>query len=256
VVAAVIAPAHAAWVITAAHALGLVLLLLVRPEPAIEPTAHDTNPSATSRSVLHDLREAVSFTVRTPWLLWTLLYATVWVLVWMGPEEVLLPFLTRERIGEDPRWFGFLLAVYGLGGVAGSIFVSSLPLPRRYLTAMIGEWGVSTLPMIIVGFTDVYALMLLSLFAVGFGFSYGQVIWGTLLQRRVPTHMLGRISSLDFFVSLALMPVSMALAGPVAQVVPIPVIFLVAGLLPFILSFFVLWVARMRRDEIEHPLGS
>lgn len=256
VVAAVIAPAHAAWVITAAHALGLVLLLLVRPEPAIEPTAHDTNPSATSRSVLHDLREAVSFTVRTPWLLWTLLYATVWVLVWMGPEEVLLPFLTRERIGEDPRWFGFLLAVYGLGGVAGSIFVSSLPLPRRYLTAMIGVWGVSTLPMIIVGFTDVYALMLLSLFAVGFGFSYGQVIWGTLLQRRVPTHMLGRISSLDFFVSLALMPVSMALAGPVAQVVPIPVIFLVAGLLPFILSFFVLWVARMRRDEIEHPLGS
>jgi hypothetical protein len=40
------------------------------------------------------------------------------------------------------------------------------------------------------------------------------VIWGTLLQRRVPPHLLGRVSSLDFFVSLALMPVSMALAGP------------------------------------------
>ena len=42
-------------------------------------------------------------------------------------------------------------------------------------------------------------------FLIGFGFSYGNVIWGTLLQRRVPRHMLGRISSLDFFVSLALM---------------------------------------------------
>ena len=31
-----------------------------------------------------------------------------------------------------------------------------------------------------------------SLFVVGFGFSYGNVIWGTLLQRRVPRHMLGR----------------------------------------------------------------
>jgi hypothetical protein len=30
----------------------------------------------------------------------------------------------------------------------------------------------------------------------------------------VPPHLLGRVSSLDFFVSLALMPVSMALAGP------------------------------------------
>ena len=115
-------------------------------------------------------------------------------------------------------------------------------------------WGVSTLPFVIVGLTDQYWLMLLSCFAVGFGFSYGNVIWGTLLQRRVPTHMLGRISSLDFFVSLVLMPVSMALAGPLAAVVPIPIIFLVAGLVPFVLSFFALWIARMPQDELAHPL--
>ncbi|MFV0426013.1 MAG: hypothetical protein ACK5KU_03130 [Beutenbergiaceae bacterium] len=42
------------------------------------------------------------------------------------------------------------------------------------------------------------------------------VIWGTLLQRRVPPQMLGRVASLDFFVSLGLMPISMALAAPVA----------------------------------------
>ncbi len=178
---------------------------------------------------MHDLREAVVFTVRTPWLLWTLLFATMWVLVVVGPEEVLLPFLTRERIGEDPRLFGFLLAVYGAGGVAGSIVVSSLPLPRRYLTTMNLVWGISTLPFIIVGITDQYWLLLASLFVVGFGFSYGNVIWGTLLQRRVPRHMLGRISSLDFFVSLALMPLSMAVAGPLAEVVPIQTIFIAAA---------------------------
>ena len=252
VVAAVVAPAHAVWVIAAAHAVALVLLLLVRPEPETdEPPDHE---AATTRSVFHDLREAVSFTVRTPWLLWTLLYATVWVLVWMGPQEVLVPFVTAERIGEDPRWFGFLLAAFGVGGVIGSIVVSSRRLPRRYLTAMILVWGFSTLPFIVVGFTDQYWLMVLSCFIVGFGFSYGNVIWGTLLQRRVPRHMLGRVSSLDFFVSLALMPVSMALAGPIAQVVPIPLIFLVAGLTPFLLSFLVLRIARMRRDELAHPL--
>jgi MFS family permease len=252
VVAAVVAPAHAVWVIAAAHAIALVLLLLVRPEPGSDAPTGDEAP--TTKTVFHDLREAVAFTVRTPWLLWTLLYATVWVLVWMGPQEVLVPFVTAERIGEDPRWFGFLLAAFGAGGMVGSVFVSSRPLPRRYLTAMILVWGFSTLPFIVVGFTDQYWLMVLSCLLVGFGFSYGNVIWGTLLQRRVPRHMLGRVSSLDFFVSLALMPVSMALAGPVAQVVPIPVIFLVAGLTPFLLSFFVLWIARMRRDEVAHPL--
>jgi DHA3 family tetracycline resistance protein-like MFS transporter len=173
----------------------------------------------------------------------------------LGPEEVLLPFLTRDRIGADPRWFGFLLAVYGIGGVAGSLVVSSMRLPRRYLTAMTLVWGVSTLPYIVLGVTDVYAVMLACVFAMGFGFSYGNVIWGTLLQRRVPTHMLGRVSSLDFFVSLALMPVSMALAGPLARVVPIPVIFIVAGIVPFVLSIVVLFVARMPQDEIAHPLA-
>ncbi|MBN9188334.1 MAG: MFS transporter, partial [Microbacterium sp.] len=76
----------------------------------------------------------------------------------------------------------------------------------------------------------------------------------TLLQRRVPTHMLGRVSSLDFFVSLALMPISMALAGPVAQVVPIPVIFAVAGIVPLVVGLLAIVVARMPQDEIAHPL--
>ncbi|GAA1985740.1 MFS transporter [Microbacterium pumilum] len=250
IVAAVMVPTHAAVAIAIAHALALALLLFQRPEPVLDRQ----EPSGSAKSVFHDLKEAVVFTAKTPWLLWTLLYASGWVLVFVGPEEVLLPFITRERIGDDPRWFGFLLAVYGLGGVIGSIVVSSRPLPRRYLTVMNLVWGVSTLPFAIIGVTDQYWVMLAAVFVCGFGFSYGNVIWGTLLQRRVPTHMLGRISSLDFFVSLALMPLSMALAGPLAEVVPIPVIFLVAGFLPLLFGLVAIVAAKMPQDEIAHPL--
>ncbi len=255
-VAAVMVPAHAALAIAIAHACALALLLFQGPEPVLPRADGASSPehAGSAKSVFHDLREAVVFTVKTPWLLWTLLYASGWVLVFVGPEEVLLPFITRDRIGEDPRWFGFLLAVYGLGGVIGSIVVSSRPLPRRYLTVMNLVWGVSTLPFAILGFTDQYWVMLTAVFVCGFGFSYGNVIWGTLLQRRVPTHMLGRISSLDFFVSLALMPLSMALAGPLSQVVPIPVIFLVAGFLPLAFGIVAIIVAKMPQDEIAHPL--
>ena len=246
---AALIPSHAAVVISVAYALAFVGLLFLRAEP---PAPHDEPERAAS--VFHDLKEAVVFTVRTPWLFATLLFATGWVLVFVGPEEVLLPFLLRERIGTDPRWFGFLLAVYGFGGVVGSIVVSSMKLPRRYLTVMNVVWGVSTLPFVIVGLTDQYWLMLISMFIIGFGFSYGNVIWGTLLQRRVPRHMLGRVSSLDFFVSLALMPLSMALAGPLAAVVPLQTIFIVAGILPLLFGLIAIFAARMPQDEIAHPL--
>lgn len=253
---AALIPAHAAVAIAIAHGAAFVILMFLRPEPAPRAEEHseDADAEHTAKSVFHDLREAVVFTVRTPWLLWTLLYATLWVLVVVGPEEVLLPFLIRERIGEDPRLFGFLLAVYGAGGVLGSIFVSSRKLPRRYLTTMNLVWGLSTLPFIIVGFTDQYWLLMASLFVVGFGFSYGNVIWGTLLQRRVPRHMLGRISSLDFFVSLALMPLSMALAGPLAEVLSLQVIFTAAGILTLVFAIIAIFAARMPQDEIANPL--
>lgn len=247
---AALAPAQAAVGIAIAHGAAFVILLFLRPEPP--PAEHEAAPPGTG--VFQDLREAVLFTVRTPWLLWTLLYATMWVLVSVGPEEVLLPFLTRERIGEDPRWFGFLLAALGAGGVVGSIVVSSLPLPRRYLTTMNLVWGVSTLPFVVIGFTDQYWLLLACCFAIGFGFSYGNVIWGTLLQRRVPRHMLGRVSSLDFFVSLALMPLSMAIAGPLTEVLSLQTIFIAAGILPLVFGIVAIFAARMPADEIANPL--
>jgi len=261
---AALIPAHAAVAIAVAHGAAFVILMFLRPEPAqLARDRSDADPDSgeeptqdhSAKSVFSDLREAVVFTVRTPWLLWTLLYATLWVLVVVGPEEVLLPFLVRDRIGEDPRLFGFLLAVYGAGGVLGSIVVSSRKLPRRYLTTMNLVWGVSTLPFIIVGFTDQYWLLMASLFIVGFGFSYGNVIWGTLLQRRVPRHMLGRVSSLDFFVSLALMPLSMALAGPLSEVLSLQVIFTAAALLTLVFGIIAIFAARMPQDEIAHPLG-
>ena len=65
------------------------------------------------------------------------------------------------------------------------------------------------------------------MFVVGVTDGAGMVIWGTLLQRRVPTEMLGRVSSLDFFVSLAFMPVSFAIVGPLSKVVSMQTIFLV-----------------------------
>ena len=40
-------------------------------------------------------------------------------------------------------------------------------------------------------------LIIVAAFMVGAAFSAPMVIWGTLLQRRVPPHLLGRVASLD-----------------------------------------------------------
>ena len=204
--------------------------------------------------MLHDLREGVSYTVRTPWLLWTLLWACISVLFLIGPIEVLLPFVVRDQLGGDARMFGFLLAIVGVGGAAASLATASFPLPRRYLTVMMVGWGAGSLPLAAVGIMDSFWALAAALFIFGATGGMGMVIWGTLLQRRVPPHLLGRVSSLDFFVSLALMPVSMALAGPAAEVLPVWLIFLVAGTVCPVMAAVAMVVARMPADELAHPL--
>jgi hypothetical protein len=89
---------------------------------------------------------------------------------------------------------------------------------------------------------------------MGATFQAGRVMWGTLLQRRVPPALLGRVSSLDFFVSLSFMPLSMALAGSVSEVVGLTAVFLVAGLAPLAMAVVAILAARMPADEVAHPL--
>ncbi|OFI38367.1 MFS transporter [Arthrobacter sp. SW1] len=208
------------------------------------------------RSFLLDLREGILYTLRTPWLLWTLIWACLSVLFIIGPIEVLIPFVVRDQLHGDSRMFGFLLAIMGVGGAIGSLVTASFKLPRRYLTVMLASWGLGSLPLAAVGIMDNFWVLAAALFIFGATGSVGMVIWGTLLQRRVPPHLLGRVSSLDFFVSLALMPVSMALSGPLSEVLPIWLIFLAAGVVCPLMSVVALFAARMLTDEIENPLDA
>ncbi len=206
------------------------------------------------QSVLADLREGFAYAVETPWLLWTLIFAVISVLSFMGPIEVLLPFVVSDRLGGDAQMFGFVLASFGLGSAVGSMLTASLPLPRRYLTVMVGVWAFGTIPLVVVGFVTSFWVLAGAIFVVGVTSAVGNVIWGTLLQRRVPARMLGRISSLDFFVSLALMPVSMAVAGPLGEVVPLSVIFAVAAFVSPVVGAIAWFAGRMHQDELTHPL--
>ncbi|BBY93277.1 tetracycline efflux MFS transporter Tet(V) [Mycobacterium gallinarum] len=243
-------PAVGSVVVAALFATGLVLLIATRPAASTPPQ----EPEVERAHVLRDLRDGFVFMLRTPWLLWTLLFASMFVLVVLGPIEVLLPFIVNDRFDDGARTYGFILAFFGMGSALGALAVSSGRLPRRYLTVMMAMWGLGSIPLVVVGFTSSFTWMAVATFVVGLTDGAGMVIWGTLLQRRVPTEMLGRVSSLDFFVSLAFMPLSFAIVGPLSKVVTMQTIFLVAGIAPVILAAIALVAAKMRQDELAHPL--
>jgi MFS family permease len=249
---ALFSPEAAFALVAVSQALAVVVLLGMRTTPV----RRETGAEKGSRlgAVLGDLRGGFGYMRRTPWFLATLVFAVALVLFIIGPIEVLLPFAVRDQTGGGAGAFALALAAFGIGGAVGSMVTASFRLPRRYLTIMNLLWGAGCIPLAVIGLTDQLWLMVAALLVVGYTFGSGQVLWGTLLQRRVPPELLGRVSSLDFFVSLALMPVSMALAGPVGEAVGIPLVFLVAGLTPPLFAVAAILIWRLPQDEIAHPL--
>lgn len=200
-----------------------------------------------------DVREGFVYMVGTPWLLATLVFAALMLLVFIGPLEVLVPFAIKDG-GGGPQQHAYVLAAFGIGGAVGSLVVASYRLPRRYLTVMNLCWGLGCIPLVVFGLGSALWLMITAGAVMGATFQAGMVIWGTLLQRRVPPALLGRVSSLDFFVSLSFMPLSMALAGTVSEVIGLTTTFLVAGLAPPVMAVVAIVAARLPADEIAHPL--
>lgn len=247
-------PGWAMTIAAVAAVLGIVTLLSVPLTPVRRDLSTDA-PAHPVKAALRDMREGFGYLVRTPWLLATLVFASLMILVFIGPFEVLVPFLIKDSLGGHAGDHALVLAAFGIGGAVGSFVMGALPMPRRYLTVMTLLWGLGCLPFVLFGVVQhVWMLVCLGLL-LGAMFSAPMVIWGTLLQRRVPSHMLGRVSSLDFFVSISLMPVSMALAGPVAQVIGVRETFFLAGSLPTLFAVVAIVAARLPEDEIAHPLA-
>lgn len=181
ILVAALSPAYAVTGVAACHLVAFCILNLLHRQPAagvpVSGEATESGQSRAKASLRHDLREGVSYTVRTPWLLWTLLWACISVLFLIGPIEVLIPFVVRDQLGGDARMFGFLLAIMGVGGAAASLATASFPLPRRYLTVMMVSWGAGSLPIAAVGIMDSFWAVAAALFIFGATGGVGMVIW-------------------------------------------------------------------------------
>lgn len=180
VLVAAFSPA-AALAATALASLGSLAAALALPSRAVrrDLVAEDADQVGHPvRAVLRDLRAGVRYMFATRWLLVTLVFASLMILVVLGPLEVLVPFAIIERAGGGPGGHSLVLLAHGAGAAIASFLVASLRLPRRYLTVMIAMWAGACVPMVVFGLATSLWPMIVAGFVVGALFSAPQVIWG------------------------------------------------------------------------------
>jgi hypothetical protein len=250
---AVIAIGGVGWafgVNAATFALSVVCLLAMRRTPLA------ADDSATG-SIWQEMRQGLSYVRKHVWLWGTFLSATFTYLLFVGPTEVLLPYVVKHELGGSASALALVLTSGGLGAIAAALAVGWLGIPRRFMTYTYAVWAVATLAVAGYGAASHTWQLAVACMLVNGLEAAGTVAWATTKQRFVPAGMLGRVSSVDWFVSTALLPLSYALAAPVAAWIGVRETMIGAGLLGAVVTFGFLFLPGMRRIEaleyIERP---
>ncbi|HET7929034.1 MAG TPA: MFS transporter, partial [Actinomycetota bacterium] len=202
--------AGAAFVVDAgtfAFSISCVALMRVRRTTSLAPQG----------SAIGDIREGFAFVRSQVWLWGTFLAATLGYLTFWGPSEVLLPYVVRNDIHGSAADLGLIFAVGGIGAMTSAIVMGNRQTPRRNMTFIYVVWTVSTLAIAGYGLARFPWQAMAACFAFNALEGAGTIVWATTKGRLVPGRLLGRVSSFDWFISIALVPISYAFTGPVAE---------------------------------------
>lgn len=206
-----------------------------------------------SLSVVRDLAEGWRFVRGRVWLWATFASAAVAYLCFMGPVEVLLPYLVKNELDGSARDLGVVFAAGGLGSVACALAMGQRDIPRRGITFMYVAWTLATLAVAGYGLSSALWQLMLAALAFNALETAGTIVWATMKQRHVPRAMLGRVSSLDWLISIGLLPLSFALTGPVAGAIGTRGTLVAAGVVGAVVTCAAFFVPGMR--DIERQAG-
>jgi hypothetical protein len=139
-------------------------------------------------------------------------------LMW-GTWSVLGPVIAERDLGGAAAW-GTVLAAMGVGAMAGALLAIRVR-PRRPL--VVGALCLSAfgLPPALLAAGLPTPVLAVGTFLAGAGMMLDGSVWESTLQRRIPGEALSRVAAYDWFGSMALGPLGLAVAGPLADLLGI-----------------------------------
>jgi MFS family permease len=206
---------------------------------------------AQAKSVVGDLREGWREFISRPWVVAIIASFGLFQLTYFPALLVLGPTVAKEHLGGAAGW-GAILSVEAIGAVVGGVVALRLKVRRPLVMC---ELAVIPSGFLLLGLAVPLPLAAIAAigFVVGVGFALGETLYVTAFQRNLPEHALSRISSYDWFGSVALNPIGYALIGPIAAAIGTQETLVLAGVLNVFVCLSVVLVPSVRHIRMDGP---
>src|SRR6266567_3974380 len=205
------------------------------------------------RGVMTDIQEGLVYVRNSRWLRITILNAAINNIGFMAAIAVAMPKLVANVYHQGSTLLGLISAAEAIGSLLALLLIGpATRLKRRGLLAYL-SLSLTCIGMMIFGLpfprAEAPFIAPLASMLVGFGLTFKNTIWYTILHETIPNDKLGRVISLDVFATFATIPLGEALGGILADRIGPALVFLIFGAFNFVNVMTPLLVREVRELE-------
>lgn len=235
-------------VLTALMAI-LPLLFIAIPQPAREQNEKGEHQT----SYWQDVRDGFAYVAAWPGLLAILLMA-VFINFLLTPAGSLMPLLVTKHFGLGALEFGLTDSLFGVGMIGGGILLGVWGgFKKRIVTSMLGIVGLG-IGVITTGLApaNMFWMALVGMSVMGFMNPITNGPLHAVIQATVKPEMQGRVMSLIGSAATAMTPLSLAVAGPVSDLIGIRTWYLFGGAACLLMGMATFFVPAIMNVEENH----
>ncbi|WP_371806636.1 MFS transporter [Candidatus Lokiarchaeum ossiferum] len=147
----------------------------------------------------------------------------------LSPSGVLRPYFISIYHEGDAKILSYLSAVSQIAMICGAILIAiKKNWKHKSIIMIVAQFLVGT-GYLITGLASKsnFVIIGLGLFILAFGIPIINSLYMTILQEKVPLDKQGRVNAMDMALSFSIMPISSLIAGPLAELIGINILFII-----------------------------
>jgi MFS family permease len=181
------------------------------------------------------------------WMVAVVVGAAVTNAIFFPVFQVLGPTVARDSLGGSSAW-ALIAAMWGAGGLVGGV-VALQVRPRRPLLVSEGFILLFAIPVVLLAIPATTVVIALGALFASATVALAEILYETVAAQHIPPEALARVIAYDWFGSLAVEPITLALVGPIAAAIGVSTTLWAGAAAMIVCQIGVLLVPSVRRLE-------
>lgn len=233
------------WIDPLTFVIALIPLILIKI-----PSVRKEDATAKNVSFIGDFKEGFR-TLRLIPALFLMLLVSMFINFLWRPYGVLLPYFILFVHAGSASNLALVMALMNFGMFLGAL-LSTIKKEWKHSTSF--YFGGELFLMIVYAIFAViphglFIMMGITAAFLGFIIPIMNTIYLTIMQLKVPADKMGRVSSIDWMISLIISPIATILTGPLAELIGVTNLYLSTALLGIIIAIIFWWIAHVKLSK-------